>query len=77
MPDSIALYFIPAGDTKSAAWFGGSALMGILYEKSITVLIGFSVAMQLLSLPIFLVRETASAPITLSSQSPALICRSY
>jgi predicted MFS family arabinose efflux permease len=35
------------------AWFGGSALMGILYEKSIPVLISFSVAMQLLSLPIF------------------------
>ena len=35
------------------AWFGGSALMGILYEKSIPVLIGFSVAVQLLSLPIF------------------------
>ena len=35
------------------AWFGGSALMGILYEKSIPLLIGFSVAMQLLSLPIF------------------------
>jgi len=35
------------------AWFGGSALMGILYEKSIPVLIGFSVATQLLSLPIF------------------------
>lgn len=34
------------------AWFGGSALMGILYEKSIPVLIGFSVAMQLVSLPI-------------------------
>jgi predicted MFS family arabinose efflux permease len=35
------------------AWFGGSALMGLLYEKSIPVLIGFSVSMQLLSLPIF------------------------
>jgi predicted MFS family arabinose efflux permease len=35
------------------AWFGGSALMGILYEKSLPVLIGFSLAMQLLSLPIF------------------------
>jgi MFS family permease len=36
------------------AWFGGSALMGILYGKSIPLLVAFSVAIQLSSLPIFL-----------------------
>lgn len=36
------------------AWFGSSVLMGILYGKSIPALIGYSVAIQLLSLPIFL-----------------------
>src|SRR5438552_5628002 len=36
------------------AWFAGSWLMGILYGKSITAVIIFSVALQLLSLPIFL-----------------------
>ena len=36
------------------AWFAGSWLMGILYSKSIFALIAFSIALQLLSLPIFL-----------------------
>ena len=36
-------------------WFLGSALMGILYDKSILYLILFSVAMQLASIPVFLV----------------------
>jgi MFS family permease len=35
------------------SWFGGSWLMGVLYDKSIVALIIFSVALQLLSLPIF------------------------
>lgn len=34
------------------AWFAGSAIMGLLYEMSIPALIGFSVALQLLALPI-------------------------
>jgi len=34
-------------------WFLGSALMGFLYEKSIGALIVFSVASQLMALPIF------------------------
>src|SRR5438477_10920951 len=36
------------------AWFLGSWLMGALYEKSIPAVIIFSVALQLLALPIFL-----------------------
>jgi predicted MFS family arabinose efflux permease len=35
------------------AWFAGSALMGILYDTSIPALVGFSVVVQLLSVPIF------------------------
>ncbi|MBI4011635.1 MAG: MFS transporter [Candidatus Rokubacteria bacterium] len=36
------------------AWFLGSALMGILYDVSLPALIGFSVAMQLVAIPILL-----------------------
>jgi len=35
------------------AWFAGSAVMGLLYERSIAGLIGFSVVLQLAALPIF------------------------
>jgi MFS family permease len=35
-----------------AAWFIGSALMGFLYDKSLVTLIVFSVACQLLALPV-------------------------
>ncbi|MFN2623746.1 MAG: MFS transporter [Chthoniobacterales bacterium] len=42
------------------AWFIGSALMGILYNKSLLALIAFSVALQLLSLPLFLVAKQNS-----------------
>jgi predicted MFS family arabinose efflux permease len=34
------------------AWFIGSAAMGLLYDKSIPALIGFSVVLQLTSLPV-------------------------
>jgi MFS family permease len=34
-------------------WFLGSALMGLLYETSLTALVAFSVAAQLLALPFF------------------------
>ena len=36
-------------------WFLGSALMGYLYDVSIPALIFFSVAMQLLAIPFFMV----------------------
>ena len=35
------------------AWFAGSAIMGLLYAKSIPALIIFSVVLQLLALPLF------------------------
>ena len=34
------------------AWFVGSAIMGLLYEKSIPAVVVFSVALQLLALPV-------------------------
>lgn len=37
------------------AWFGGSWLMGILYERSLLALVLFSVLLQLLALPLFLI----------------------
>jgi hypothetical protein len=36
------------------AWFLGSWLMGVLYQKSIPAVIVFSVLLQLLALPFFL-----------------------
>ena len=36
------------------AWFLGSVLMGILYDRSIPTLVGFSVILQLASLPLFI-----------------------
>jgi MFS family permease len=37
------------------AWFAGSAIMGVLYDKSILALVVFSATLQLLALPLFLV----------------------
>src|SRR6266446_3137932 len=34
------------------AWFAGSAIMGLLYDKSIPALVAFSVALQILALPV-------------------------
>ncbi|HTY24272.1 MAG TPA: MFS transporter [Desulfomonilaceae bacterium] len=36
-------------------WFGGSVLMGMLYDVSVETLIGFSVVIQLASIPLLLV----------------------
>jgi len=36
------------------SWFLGSALIGFLYDISITAVIGFSVAAELAALPFFL-----------------------
>jgi predicted MFS family arabinose efflux permease len=33
------------------AWFAGSAVMGVLYDKSLAALVGFSLILQLLALP--------------------------
>jgi predicted MFS family arabinose efflux permease len=35
------------------AWFAGSAIMGLLYERSIPALVTFSVVLQLAALPVF------------------------
>lgn len=45
-------------------WFIGSAVMGLLYDISLTALIGFSVALQLLSIPllIFISRDVSLGP---------------
>lgn len=37
------------------AWFAGSALMGFLYDRSVIALVIFSVAIQLLAVPVFLI----------------------
>jgi len=45
------------------AWFAGSLLMGILYDVSLPALIGFSIAAQLVSLPLlFGVQKHLSRP---------------
>ena len=42
-------------------WFGGSALMGLLYDVSIAYLILFGMAAQTASLPfLFMIREDSS-----------------
>jgi predicted MFS family arabinose efflux permease len=42
------------------AWFAGSATMGLLYDKSILALVLFSVVLQLLALPVFVVASKAA-----------------
>ncbi len=37
------------------AWFAGSALLGVLYDRSIPWLVIFSVLMQLAAIPVLLV----------------------
>jgi predicted MFS family arabinose efflux permease len=39
--------------TFGIAWFIGSWLMGVLYDKSIMLVVLLSAALQVLSLPIF------------------------
>lgn len=36
-----------------AAWFAGSAIMGILFDRSVVALVAFSVALQLAAIPFF------------------------
>jgi predicted MFS family arabinose efflux permease len=43
------------------AWFAGSAIMGLLYDKSILALVVFSVALQVAALPLLVV-ATKQAP---------------
>jgi MFS family permease len=39
------------------AWFVGSAIMGLLYDKSIPALVIFSVTLQILALPVLAFAE--------------------
>jgi len=43
------------------AWFVGSAAMGLLYDKSILAVVIFSVALQLLALPLFVAANKTKA----------------
>lgn len=43
------------------AWFIGSALMGVLYDRSLTALIVFSVAIQLLAIPVLWIVRSRTA----------------
>jgi MFS family permease len=45
-------------------WFVGSAVMGLLYDRDITLVVAFSVAVSLLALPVFWLAKTAPAPET-------------
>jgi predicted MFS family arabinose efflux permease len=45
------------------AWFLGSWLMGVLYGRSISAVIVFSVVLQLSSLPLFLYARNQSAAV--------------
>jgi MFS family permease len=53
------------------AWFLGSALMGILYDRSLPALIVFSLLAQLLSIPLLLVVARRYSP----SSAPAPTAR--
>lgn len=39
------------------AWFAGSAIMGLLYERSIPTLVIFSVTTQILALPLLAIAK--------------------
>jgi MFS family permease len=41
------------------AWFAGSAVMGLLYDKSIAAVVIFSVVLQLTALPFFVLARTS------------------
>ena len=45
-------------------WFAGSALMGLLYDQNMAYLVVFSVAIQLVALPIFLKAKWAEPATT-------------
>jgi predicted MFS family arabinose efflux permease len=42
------------------AWFLGSALMGVLYDRSLVALVVFSVVMQLAAIPMLRVTQTST-----------------
>lgn len=46
------------------AWFGGSALMGLLYDVSVSWVVAFAVGMQVLALPLLAAVGRATSPQT-------------
>jgi MFS family permease len=61
-PDRRSTAFGIFDSTFGVAWFVGSAILGLLYGKSILALVLFSVVLQLLALPLlaFANKEKAS-----------------
>jgi MFS family permease len=43
-------------------WFAGSAVMGLLYDRDITLVVAFSLAISLLALPVFWLAKNAPLP---------------
>ncbi len=43
-------------------WFAGSATMGLLYDRDISLVVAFSVAISLLALPVFWAAKNAPEP---------------
>jgi MFS-type transporter involved in bile tolerance (Atg22 family) len=41
------------------AWFAGSALMGILYQRDVRALVAFAVAIQVLAIPLAVLANSA------------------
>ena len=52
---AFGLYYAGYG----VGWLAGSVVIGLLYERSLPLLIGFSVILQLASLPLFLLARKA------------------
>ena len=57
----LGLAFGALNTAYGVSWFGGSVLMGVLYDWSVGTLIGFSVAIQLASIPLLLVATKQNA----------------
>jgi MFS family permease len=58
-PDKRSTAFGVFDTVFGVAWFAGSAIMGLLYDKSVPTLIAFSVALQLAALPVFILAQRA------------------
>jgi len=43
------------------SWFAGSALMGVLYDRSVMAVVIFSMALQLAALPVFILARNAAS----------------
>jgi hypothetical protein len=62
-PLLIALVLVLKGNYRTgygAGWLVGSVTTGLLYERSHPLLVAFSVVVQLVSLPVFLLARSTS-----------------